>query len=433
MEYEAFYKICFDALIEGLCIADEEGRIVMNNSAFEDIFGLDPGEATGKSIETFIPKTHREVHKHHFTSYFNHPKKFKKGKGREFYGLHKSGRILDLEIGLNFFDFEGKRYAKALISDISSRKEIQSEILESKRRLENEVDHRTRLLTETVAKLERANLLLKDEVQERIKAEKRARGAFKKEKELNRMQAKFLSMVSHEFKTPLSGILTSAGLIDKHNQQEFNERISKHVAIIKNLVLQLNDILDDYLFLEDSETGRYKFKSSQFVFCDLIGSIVEGAKDLLKPGQEIHTTLCKEPMIVYQDRKVVDIIIRNVLYNAIKYSPADSRIDVNVDVDDMIRIEICDQGIGIPEEAKDHIFDQFYRASNVLHIQGTGIGLNIVRGHLHRLKGEIEISSKENEGTKVRISMPTGSRSRDLESRSTSKKSDVMSASRNTI
>ncbi len=406
MENEAFYKICFDALIDGLCIANDEGRIVMNNSAFEDIFGLEPGEALGESVDMLIPEPYRTAHKHHFTSYFEHPKKFKKGKGREFYGLHKSGQILDLEIGLNFFEYEGKRYAKALISDIGSRKQIETQILESNRRLESEVDKRTHLLTEAVSKLERTNLLLKDEVKERIKAETKAKGAFKKEKELNQMQAKFLSMVSHEFKTPLSGILTSAGLIDKHNQQNPNERISKHVAIIKNLVLQLNDVLDDYLFLENSQTGRYKFTSSRFLFCDLIRQIVTDAEALLKPGQVIRTTFCQNPTVVVQDRKVVDIIIRNVLYNAIKYSPANSRIDVKVEVDDMVRIDIRDEGIGIPEEAKKHIFNQFYRAKNVLHIQGTGIGLNIVRRHLRRMKGSIEIKSRENEGTEVSICMP---------------------------
>lgn len=406
MEQEAFYKICFDAIIDGLCVVNEEGMIVMNNSALEDIFGLGPGEAVGKSIEVLIPETHRSVHQHHFRSYFEYPKKVKKGKGREFYGLHKNGQILDLEIGLNFFEFKGKKFAKALISEISSRKQMQSEILESNRRLETEVDHRTHLLTEAVSKLERTNLLLKDEIDERMKAEEKAKVAFKREKELNQMQAKFLSMVSHEFKTPLSGILTSAGLIEKHNQIDSNERIGKHVAIIKNLVLQLNDVLDDYLFLENSQTGRYKFTSSRFMFCDLMKSIVEDANALLKPGQEIRTKLCKIPTAVVQDRKVVEIIIRNVLYNAIKYSPADTRIDVEVEVDDMVRVDIRDEGIGIPEEAKKHIFNQFYRAKNVLHIQGTGIGLNIVRRHLRRMKGTIEINSEENKGTEVSICLP---------------------------
>ena len=131
-------------------------------------------------------------------------------------------------------------------------------------------NRRTNLLTKAVSELERANFLLKEEVNERIKAEENAKRAFEKEKELSQMQAKFLSMVSHEFKTPLSGILTSASLVEKYNEKNPNERISNHVATIKNLVLQLNDILDDFLVLENSESGRYQFNSSRFMICDRV-------------------------------------------------------------------------------------------------------------------------------------------------------------------
>lgn len=406
VEDEAFYKICFDSLIDGLCIANEEGIIVMNNSACEEIFGYSPGEMLGKSIEVLIPDQHRKIHQYHYQSYFKHPRKFKKGKGREFYGRHKNGDILDLEIGLNFFDYKGKRYAKALIAEISTRKKKETQIKESNRRLEFEVDRRTHLLTDAVSKLERANLMLQEEVVERIKAEKNATRAFEKEKELNQMQAKFLSMVSHEFKTPLSGILTSAVLIEKYNEINSAERISSHVATVKNLVLQLNDILDDFLFLENSETGRYKATTSRFMMCELIRRVIRDAEALLKPGQTIRINPCEQGEEVLQDRKVVDIIIRNILYNAIKYSPENSIIDVSVKIEDKVHIKIRDEGIGIPEEAKKHIFERFYRARNVLHIQGTGIGLNIVRRHLHRMKGTIEIQSEENVGTTVSLSIP---------------------------
>jgi len=171
VDNEAFYKICFDSLIEGLCIANGAGEIVMNNSACEEIFGYEPGELIGQSIDVLIPEPHRNVHHYHFDSYIQHPRKFKKGKGREFYGVHKNGSLLDLEIGLNFFEYEGQRFAKALISEIGIRKKKVTEIKESNRRLEGEVDRRTNLLTKAVSELERANFLLKEEVNERIKAE----------------------------------------------------------------------------------------------------------------------------------------------------------------------------------------------------------------------------------------------------------------------
>lgn len=406
VDNEAFYKICFDSLIEGLCIANDAGKIVMNNSACEEIFGYESGELIGQSIDILIPESHRNVHHHHFESYIQHPRKFRKGKGREFLGQHKNGEILDLEIGLNFFEYEGQRYAKALISEIGTRKKKVTEIKESNRRLESEVDRRTQLLTKAVSELEIANFLLKEEVDERIRAEENAKRAFEKEKELSQMQAKFLSMVSHEFKTPLSGILTSASLVEKYNERRPNERISNHVATIKNLVLQLNDILDDFLFLENSESGKYQFTSSRFQICEIFKKIVSDARALMKPGQKFEIIPCTKPVSVVQDRKVVDIILRNIIYNAIKYSPANSTIHIKIRINDNVHIKIRDEGIGIPEEAKEHIFDRFYRAKNVLHIQGTGIGLNIVRRHLIQMKGSIEITSKENEGTTVFVTMP---------------------------
>ena len=203
---EVFYKICFDSLLEGLCIANDEGRIIMVNSALEDIFGYKKSELIGKKIALLIPEPHRHIHLKHFDSYTKFPKKYKKGKGREFLGLHKDGRILDLEIGLNYFEHEGLFYAKALISEIGTRKQKELLIKEKNRNLEFEVEQQTAQLTHVVSELERSNLKLKEEIKERIIAENRSKMAFEKEKELNVMQTKFISLASHEFKTPLSGI-----------------------------------------------------------------------------------------------------------------------------------------------------------------------------------------------------------------------------------
>ncbi len=154
----------------------------MNNSACEEIFGYEPGELVGQPIDILVPEAHRKVHHYHFESYFQHPRKFRKGKGREFLGRHKNGEILDLEIGLNFFEYEGKRYAKALISEIGTRKRKVTEIKESNKRLESEVDRRTELLTQAVSELEKANFLLQEEVDERIRAEEMPKGHLKRRK-----------------------------------------------------------------------------------------------------------------------------------------------------------------------------------------------------------------------------------------------------------
>jgi len=405
-EDEVFYKICFDSLIDGICIVNDKGLIVMNNSSLDEIFGYPEGELLHKKVDILIPESHRKFHKLHFETYLKFPKKYRKGKGREFSGLHKNGSILDLEIGLNYFEYEGVFYAKALVSEIGSRKQKEHRIKEQNRNLENEVEKRNNELTFVIAELEKSNLMLKDEIKDRIKAEKNAKTALEKEKELSLMQTKFMALASHEFKTPLSGILTSAGLIEKYNQIGASDKINKHSITIKNLVYQLNAILDDFLYLEGIESENYSFQLSHFTFCQVIKKIVEEAKPVLKEGQTIDVVPCEKPIEIYQDQKVVDIIIRNVLYNAIKYSNKGSKVELKMHVDDELVVIIKDEGIGIPSEAKSHVFERFFRAKNALPIQGTGIGLNIVKRHIEKLNGSILLESKENEGTTVVLKIP---------------------------
>ncbi len=403
---EVFYKICFDSLIDGICIVDNKGLIVINNSSLDEIFGYSKGELFNKKIDILIPEAHRISHKSHFESYLKFPKKYSKGKGREFSGLHKNGSILDLEIGLNYFEYKGRFYGKALISEIGTRKQKEFRIKEQNRNLENEVEKRNNELTRVIAELENSNLMLKDEIKDRIKAEKNAKIALEKEKELNLMQTKFMSLASHEFKTPLSGILTSAGLIEKYNQIGASDKIKNHSITIKNLVYQLNAILDDFLYLEGIESENYSFQLSHFTFCKVINKIVEEAKPVLKEGQTIDVIPCKSSIEVFQDQKVIDIIIRNVLYNAIKYSNKGSKVELKMQVDDELIVTIKDEGIGIPSEAKSHVFERFYRAKNALPIQGTGIGLNIVKRHIEKLNGSIFLESEENKGTTVVLKIP---------------------------
>ena len=403
---EVFYKICFDSLQEGICVANRDGIIIMNNYAIEEIFGYDEGELLGQKIEMLIPKANRDSHRDFYDAFLKNRKKQKIGKGREFFGLHKNGSILDLEIGLNYFELNGEIYAKALVSEISARKRRENRIRAHNRTLENEVKKGTNQLTSVVKELERSNKMLKDEIKERILAEKKAKKAFEKEKEFNLMQTKFVSLASHEFKTPLSGILTSAGLIEKYNQSRPNEKIENHVRTIKTLVYQLNSILDDFLYLERVESDDYSFQVSQFKMCDLVGAIVQDSQPLMKEGQWIDVIQCNNPIDILHDQKVIGIVIRNVLYNAIKYSPEHSKIEMKIELDDELTIKIRDWGIGIPKEATNHVFDRFFRARNAILVQGTGIGLNIVKRHMDRLKGSIEVQSEENSGTTVILKLP---------------------------
>ena len=122
------------------------------------------------------------------------------------------------------------------------------------------------------------------------------------------------SMVSHEFKTPLSGILTSAGLIEKYNEKATNEKIAKHSTTIQSLAIQINNMLDDFISLEKTESENYPLRLSKFKLCDVINRLLHDSKAILKEGQRIEITPCKVPIEVWQDRKALEIIINNVLY-----------------------------------------------------------------------------------------------------------------------
>ncbi|UCE94247.1 MAG: PAS domain S-box protein [Flavobacteriaceae bacterium] len=403
---EVFYKICFDSLMEGICIANHEGRIVMNNSAVEELFGYEKGELIGKKITSLIPEGQRKIHLEYFQNFIKHPRVYKKGKGREFLGLHKNGEILDLEIGLNYFTHEGKFFAKALISEISLRKRKELWIKQKNKNLELEVEEQESQLISLVSELELSNRKLKEEIKERAFAEQRTKLALEKEKELNLMQTKFVSLASHEFKTPLSGILTSASLIQKYNEVQSNPRVAKHTNTIKSLVGQLNNVLDDFLFLENLERKGYPMNISRFKIREVINSLVKDAGAILKEGQRIEISSYESNTELQHDRIIVDIIIRNVLYNAIKYSGKNSVVGIKIHSGKNMNIVIKDDGIGIPNEAKEHIFDRFYRAKNALPIQGTGIGLNIVKRHLQKINGSIHVESEETKGTEVTISLP---------------------------
>ncbi|MCB0399844.1 MAG: PAS domain S-box protein [Winogradskyella sp.] len=231
--------------------------------------------------------------------------------------------------------------------------------------------------------------------------------ALSKEKELNELKTKFLSLVSHEFKTPLSGIATSLMLLEKYKLTEEQPKRDKHLAILKDKVNYLNTILNDFLSIERLETGTYNYSFSDFRLSKVINEVVYNSNMLLKEGQRINYPNDIDGISMYQDERIIEIILSNVLQNAVKYSGENSSIDVRIHQNENDTIfEIEDYGIGIPKKDIENIFTRYYRAENVLNLQGTGIGLNIVKTHIENLGGSIKIDSVENKGTLVTLKIP---------------------------
>ncbi|MEW4922646.1 PAS domain S-box protein [Algibacter sp. 2305UL17-15] len=231
--------------------------------------------------------------------------------------------------------------------------------------------------------------------------------ALSKEKELNELKTKFLSLVSHEFKTPLSGILTSSQLLSKYQLTEQQEKRDKHIKTITDKVHHLNSILNDFLSFEKLESGKVNYKFSPFKLSKMVNEVVYNANMLLKEGQQINYPKNIDGLTIVQDEKITEIILSNVLYNAINYSPEHTTIDIEVKQNsDITTFKIMDHGIGIPEKDQKHIFERYFRAENAVNTQGTGIGLNIVKNHLENIGGTISFTSEENKGSCFTITFP---------------------------
>ncbi|NEV94974.1 PAS domain S-box protein [Psychroflexus sp. YR1-1] len=227
------------------------------------------------------------------------------------------------------------------------------------------------------------------------------------EKELNELKTKFLSMVSHEFKTPLSSILTSTMLLTKYKLTEQQDKREKHINTISEKVHYLNNILNDFLSVEKLEKGKINYKFTTFKLSKVLNEVIYNANMLLKNGQQINYPQNIDDISLHQDEKILELTLSNLIYNSIKYSPEDTVIDINIDQNETTTIlKIKDNGIGIPENDQKNIFNRYFRAENALLMQGTGIGLNIVKDHLENLNGTISFESIENRGSTFIVELP---------------------------
>lgn len=404
---EDLFNVFFDAASEGIIIVDMQQKMVAVNESAEEMFGYEKGALKNKKLETLIPRPYKENHRKEVIRFFEQNKRKEIDHGRDIQGVKKNGEYISLVSSLNPFVWQGEKYVMSLLIDISERKKTQLAIQELNENLERKIQTRTLELEDSIAQLRVLNLDLEQEIKRRKKAENKIKEALHREKELSNLKSKFLSMVSHEFKTPLSGISTSAMLAEKYTLTEQKAKREKHLNTIKSKVQYLNNILNDFLSIENMETGRIKYGFIDFNLAKLMNEVVYNANVTLKNGQEIKYDQEIIDIVLHQDEKILENILSNLLNNAIKYSPENTTIFLEVKTDKTyITFKIRDQGIGIPEEDQKHIFERYFRAENALLQQGTGIGLNTAQMHIQNLGGEISFSSQVGEGTTFWVKLP---------------------------
>ncbi|MBK7388851.1 MAG: PAS domain S-box protein [Bacteroidetes bacterium] len=313
-------------------------------------------------------------------------------------------------------DITARKHHEMLIEKANNDlKKYSDEILQLNSDLEKRVQNRTEELGEMVHKLEHTNSDLAIEIKERKQAEElleknreELKLALIKEKELSELKSRFVTMASHEFRTPLSTILSSASLISKYNEPGHDEKRFRHIDRIKSSVSNLTSILNDFLSLGKLEEGKVTCSPSLFDITELGHELVNEMKEVTKVGQQIQFGHKGSETKVFLDKNLTRNICINLLSNAIKYSNENKNIRFITELKDKeLIIRISDQGIGIPEEEHQHIFERFFRANNAANIQGTGLGLNIVKKYVDLLQGSITFESTFGKGTTFEVVLPS--------------------------
>lgn len=252
----------------------------------------------------------------------------------------------------------------------------------------------------SIANIELLNTL-EYKVKERTKA---LSDSLEREKELNAMKSAFVSMASHEFRTPLSTILSSTSLAERYMENNDREKQIKHLGRIKNSVQNLTGILNDFLSVEKLELGKVEAVNEQINIKDLLEDVIDSVDGMRKPNQVVHFQHQGENT-VNLDENILRNVFNNLISNAIKYSDNDVFVHSEVN-NNQLEVEVRDTGIGIPIEQQEKLFGKFFRANNTGKIHGTGLGLNIVKHYIDLLNGEINFESKENEGSTFKVIVP---------------------------
>jgi len=398
----------FEALFEyasmGILVANEKGVIEMANQFLLSQFGYETNEELlGQPVEMLIPRRYDSVHHKHRDNYAKKPERRPMGVGRDLFAVKKDGTEFPVEVSLSNYTVSAGVYVIAFVIDITKRKEIEKAIILQKEQLaeknlkieelnddlEQKVELRTSQLQEAMHQIENS----RDELTK----------ALSKEKELGDLKSRFVSMASHEFRTPLSTILSSASLLAKYTETTEQEKRNKHIDRIKSSVNNLTDILNEFLSIGKIEDGKIEARFIQFNVKEFIANLCTEIGGIVKRGQQIQYSH-NGPQVINLDDSLLRNIIFNLLSNAIKFTSEDGIIEILSSMENgTFTITIADNGIGISEEDQQHLFERFFRASNATNIQGTGLGLHIVAKYVELLNGTISFVSQLEKGTSFTI------------------------------
>ncbi|WP_010134514.1 PAS domain-containing sensor histidine kinase [Ochrovirga pacifica] len=374
-----FIKI-LDKVFSGVMLLSIDGKILDFNKACLYILDKESTDIKGKNFKELVPK---ELQFSYDLYIMNCERALKMNVRNkfEFPVQTKEGEItVEIECNKRFVSEEDQRtYMLMTLNDITKQKKIQEE-LETQKKSKQEV---------------------LDEL--------------KMQQELTEMKTRFVTVASHEFRTPMARVLSSIELIERYlkfdprlwDNFQHKDKVQTHFSKIKSSINSLTATLNQFLSIGEWEEGKTEYREEDF---DLERTILNCIKEVtpnLKEGQHILFDFKSDLKNVCLDQNVMRHILNNLLSNAIKYSPQNKNIHVISFVnDEEIFISIRDEGYGIPKEDQENLFRRFFRAKNATDFTGIGLGLNIVKKYVHLMDGKISFESYENKGTIFDITFP---------------------------
>jgi len=339
MENPGILKAVFEFVRDAIIVTDPTGKIRMANPAAGEMFRYHPDEFLDKNIHMLLTKNQEVTNLCSFTD-----------QATKFEGQTKDGLKFPLQILVNGFIYARQNFHVCTFHDLKSEKETEFSL--------------------------------------------------SREKQLNQVKTRLVSMASHEFRSPLSRIQLSASLIQRYFQRMDQHKIMDHLKKIKMAVEDMTDTLNDFLSIERIEAGNMQPDYKPFDLLLLAEEITEQIRQQAKPGVHIIHHHSGEDSVVYLDRTMLRHCLVNLLSNALKYSNDNGSIKFETALkNNKCTIAVKDQGIGIPAKDQPHLFEAFFRACNTMGIQGTGLGLNIVKNYVGLMGGTISFTSREGKGT----------------------------------
>ncbi|MEX2234312.1 MAG: PAS domain-containing sensor histidine kinase [Cyclobacteriaceae bacterium] len=403
---ETFRQI-FQSSVEAIIMVNKEGKILLANPVSERMFGYEQGGLLGLAIEELLPEHLRKRHVGYRKNFNAHPEPRPMGMGRDLVARRRDGAEFPVAVSLSYTKIDDELMVMAFVSDVTQRKRADEALKRSEEQLliyaselEKKVQSRTEDLNSTINALEK-------EIYVRKRAEEEAQKSLERERELNELKSRFVSIASHEFRTPLSTVLSSASLIDQYNERKEKDKVSKHVQRIKTSVNHLTSILNDFLSLGKLEEGKIDVVKEPISVSDFLKEVEEELTSTLKPAQQLRIKCEEGSQLIYSDARILRNILFNLISNASKYSDPGKPIVVTCNQEgNGVFFIIHDEGIGIPEEDQKYMFDRFFRASNAGNVQGTGLGLNIVKRYVDLLGGTISFTSEYGNGSDFTVWIP---------------------------